>query len=537
MLDNTKSTTTGSDQSWLPGKPLFITLIALVLGVAGELFLDGHALGLGFPLWALFAVAGLLLAATSEGIRPALPEAFLAVGVLFFSAMAAVRLEPLTTALNVMFALALFALWVRVFRWSRLQDLGWIDVGLTLLVVPLFSWVRSWPIWGLVGRSVAGERIPRSTAASVVRGALLALPVLIVFAVLLSAADLVFADLLERAFLWLDLEKLLRASRRVVVVGAGAYFCMGAILLALEEPERWSLQGKERPLVRRFLGGVETLVVLVGVDLLFTLFVAVQVRYLFGGEANISAAGYTYAEYARKGFGELVAVSVLSLGLILTMGMVSKQETTRGRNSFRAASAVLVVLISVILASALKRLLLYEDAYGFTRLRTYTHIAIFWMVFVFLVFLAAIFTDNLRRTALAALLTACGFAATLNLLNVDTFVARRNLLRHAASGEVDADYLASLSNDAVPILVDWLPEAPQGVRTVILPQMACRAAMLEERARNASWQSLHLGQRRAAAALATIHLSLRPYQIVQRGWRWIVEGPEGKSTCYQAGWD
>jgi hypothetical protein len=537
MLDNTDSTTTGSDQSWLPGKPLQITLIALLLGVVVEVFLDGHALGLGFPLWILFAVAGLLLAASIEGIRPALPEASLAVGVLFFATMAAVRLEPLTAALNVMFALALFALWVRVFRWRRLQELGWIDVGLTLLAVPLLSWVRSWPVWGLVGRSVAGERIPRSTAASVLRGALLALPVLIVFAALLSAADLVFADLLERVFLWLDLEKLLRATRRVVVVGAGAYFCMGAILLALEEPERLSLQGKERPLVRRFLGGVETLVVLVGVDLLFALFVAVQVRYLFGGEANINAAGYTYAEYARRGFGELVAVSALSLGLILTLGMVSKQDTTRERKGFRAASAVLVILISVILASALKRLLLYEDAYGFTRLRTYTHIAIYWMVVLFMVFLAAIFTDNLRRTALAALLTACGFAVTLNLLNVDAFVARRNILRYAASGEVDTGYLVSLSNDAVPILVDWLPEAPQGLREEILPQLACRAGMLEARARRVSWQSMHLGQRRAAAALETIRPNLRPYQIVQRGWRWIVDGPEGKSTCYQAGWD
>lgn len=537
MLEETKSPAADADEGWLPGRPLRIALIALVLGVALEIFLDGHVIGMGFPLWTLSVVLGLLAAAYSEGVRPALPEVGLAAVALFFAVMAAVRLEPLTVALNLVLALALITLWVRVFRWGRLRAFGWIDFGLTLLVVPLLSWVRSWPIWGLVVRRLAGERVPRSTAVAILRGVLLALPVLIVFGALLSAADLVFADLLERAFRWLDLERLLRMSRRIVVVGVGAYFCMGAILLALEAPERWSLQGNERPLAPRFVGGVETIVVLIGVDLLFALFVVVQVAYLFGGEANINAAGYTYAEYARRGFGELVAVSTLSLGLILTLGMVSEREHKWERAGFRMASAGLVVLVSAILASALKRLLLYENAYGFTRLRTYTHVAIFWLVFLFAMFLAAIFTENLRRTALAAMVAACGFALTLNLLDVDAFVTRRNILRYDTSGEVDATYLVSLSNDAVPILVDWLPDAPQNVQEELLPQLACRAAMLEQRARDVSWQSAHLSQAQAASALVTLRPSLNPYRVTKDAWRWTVVGPGGEQTCYRGGWD
>ncbi len=80
----------------------------------------------------------------------------------------------------------------------------------------------------------------------------------------------------------------------------------------------WSAQDK--PILAPFLGFTESTVVLIAVDLLFALFVFIQFRYLFGGQANITPVGYTYSEYARRGFGELVAVAFLSLGLILGLG-------------------------------------------------------------------------------------------------------------------------------------------------------------------------------------------------------------------------
>jgi hypothetical protein len=536
MLDNLEAPSMDVRPRWEPGRPLLLTLIAVVLGVGIELFFDGHPLGVNFPLWVTLALFGLLTAAYLEGIRPALPEVFMAAGILFFAIMSAVRVEPMSLGLAVLFALALMALWVRVFRWGRLFDFGWLDLGLAVIGVPLISWVRSWPIWAEVGRRLAGERVSRSTAFSVLRGLLLAVPVLVVFAFLLSAADLVFADLMESALEWLDIERLMQATRRVVIVALGAYFCMGAILLALEDTDDRRLHGEARPLVKRFLGGVETMVLLISVDLLFALFVAIQLFYLFGGEANISSAGYTYAEYARRGFGELVVVSVLSLGLILTCGGISKRENRPARRRFRVASAALVGMVMVILASALKRLLLYEGAYGFTRLRTYTHVAILWMAALFIAFLITLYAGNLRRFAPASLLAACGFVASLNLLNVDAFVAQRNILRYERTGHIDADYLVGLSNDALPVISDWVPQAPTEAQQEILPQLACRKALLAARAENASWQSYHFSHARAERAILPLRGLLEPYTVSQEGWGWVVEGPQGEQTCWM-GWD
>src|SRR5207244_2088993 len=64
------------------------------------------------------------------------------------------------------------------------------------------------------------------------------------------------------------------------------------------------------------IGNVESTIFLGSVNALFLAFIMVQLAYLFGGQANISAQGFTYAEYARKGFFELVAVAVAAFGLL-----------------------------------------------------------------------------------------------------------------------------------------------------------------------------------------------------------------------------
>ena len=85
----------------------------------------------------------------------------------------------------------------------------------------------------------------------------------------------------------------------------------------------------------RFLGFIEASVVLAGVVVLFAAFVLVQFRYFFGGAENIGIQGYTFAEYARRGYGELMAVAFLSLLLLLALGAVTR------RDSIRATAALL----------------------------------------------------------------------------------------------------------------------------------------------------------------------------------------------------
>ncbi len=206
--------------------------------------------------------------------------------------------------------------------------------------------------------------------------------------------------------------------------------------------------------LNRFLGATEAFVVLGSVNLLFTFFVAVQFRYLFGGQTNITAAGYTFSEYARRGFFELVMVSVISLVLYLSLNAVTRREKPLQVRVFTTLAVLLVGLVWVILASAFQRLLLYEDAYGFTSLRMYTHIFIPWLG---LLLLATIVLQIVRREqyfGALLLLTAFGFVLTFGIINIDGLIVRQNVARARAGADLDGQYLIGLSDDALPALVE-----------------------------------------------------------------------------------
>ncbi|HEY42617.1 MAG TPA: DUF4173 domain-containing protein [Anaerolineae bacterium] len=512
--------------------PVWLAIAALVLGVSVEVLFDGHVLGISFPIWSALCVLALLGTAAREGVRPAWLEAAFVILILFFSIMAFLRLEPLTVFLDLVLTLALFALWVRTFRDEKLFDFGWLDFGWTLIGVPLEAWIRPWPVAQTAWRQVVGERVERSRLLAVLRGLLLALPILVIFAALLVSADLVFADYVENALRWFDLDRLADWFRRSLIVIASGIFFLGALVSALRERGEKPAIGFKRPSLSPFIGFIEAMIVLGAVDLLFTAFVAIQFTYLFGGQGNITATGYTFSEYARRGFGELVAVAVLSLGMIMVLGTWVKREGKRHNAWFNGLSATLVGLVGVILVSALKRLLLYENAYGFTRLRTYTHVAIFWMGILFVLFLGLLITGHLRRFALPVALGVVGFVATLNLLNIDAFITNRNAVRLADTGAVDVDYLSTLSNDAMPGLIQLAKDSPDWVRAELLPYLACRRTMLSDRNERVSWQSYHLSHVKAQNLLTELEDDLGNYEVEFTDRGWIVNGPDGEQSCF-----
>jgi len=519
--------------------PVTLVLTALVLGIAVEVLFDGRPIGVSAVIWAGLCIACTLGMAAVERVRPSPDGLWLVPPIVFFAGMLALRVEPMTVTLDVVLVLALLALWVRTFRAGGLRRSGWLDLGLAVVWVPLESWIRPWPILGLATRQAAGEKASRSRWLALVRGLLLALPVVVVLAALLAAADVVFSDYVQEILRWLRIEKIVEYLGRATVVIVSGLFLLGAMAAALREPGERKWISEDKPLVAPFLGYTESAVVLGAVNLLFAAFVAIQFAYLFGGHANITAAGYTYAEYARRGFGELVAVSVLTLALILGLSAWGRRETPRQRAGFLGLSAALVVLVGVILASALMRLLLYESAYGFTRLRTYTHVAILWMGVMFLVFLVLLLAGRVRAFAPAALAGAIGFAATLNLMNVDGFIVQRNASRLAQTGIVDVYYLASLSNDAIPSLVDLAAESPAAALEQLMGQLACRLRQIEERDEAVGWPSYHRSHAAAGRALRAIGPELEAYPVTWLPWdeaypdygRWVVEAGGKQQDC------
>jgi hypothetical protein len=377
-------------------------------------------------------------------------------------------------------------------------------------------------------------------ALPVLRGLALAIPIVALFAALLASADPVFSNFLDELIEIFQLENLPEYLFRGVIIAVLAFLLAGVYIHALTRSRDEKLIGEEKPWLPSFLGFTESVVVLGSVDALFTSFVAIQFRYFFGGQENIKIDGYTYAEYARRGFGELVVVAFISLLLFLGLSALTRREVKKQRTAFSTLSVILVLLVGVMLVSAFQRLLLYETAYGFTRLRTYSHVFMIWLGLLLVGVLLLEIRRKLRAFALIALIATAGFGLTLNLLNVDAFIARQNVNRALTGEPLDSSYLSSLSNDAVPALLAVYtdPQLPNEQKIDLGAILVCRAKILADERENRHWQSFHRADWRAHRLLSANTELFAEYsvQLSQDG-VWMVDANGTERPCFQNTWD
>ncbi|MBZ0296816.1 MAG: DUF4173 domain-containing protein, partial [Anaerolineae bacterium] len=470
---------------------VWLVLIGLALGLIGDLFFYHKALGLSFPLFIGICILAVLAVANAAQIAVNRRNLWPLLPLLVLAAMLAVRADPLIRVLDVAAVLSLGALGLGFLaRGEPLDEAGLgTQTGVVISngfyaafgAIPEASYSWNW----LRDRSWKGR-----TAVSVVKGLVLALPIVLLFALLLGSADEVFAGyvedvwnmlalrpsigLFDQAFLTLILAWVITGSlayglgQHSLTTASESYLVQGdgeAELLEESEPlEDAPVVEKRKKGLGLQLGMVESSIVLGLVDLLFGAFVLVQLAYFFGGEATIEARGLSYSQYARSGFFELVTVSVLTLGLVLLLDHITLRGSQREHTIFRVLAVVIVGLTCVMLVSAAQRMYLYEEAFGFTQLRVYTHVYIVWLGILFGVFLLSLFRLKRQVFAFGVLLVTIGYLLTLNFMDVDLYIAEHNIARYEDGRALDLSFIATLSLDALPAILplhDSLAEQPE----------------------------------------------------------------------------
>jgi hypothetical protein len=299
--------------------------------------------------------------------------------------------------------------------------------------------------WAVRGVPRVGRDGLRTVAAVLVTGLLL-----LVFTPLLAGGDDRFAALLD------DLLSGLRApelSARLLLVPVFAAGLVGAAYLRAGAP-RADDAGPRPGRLRR----VEWALPVAALVALFGVFVALQLGRLFGGAEHVRATeGLSYAEYARSGFWQLVAVTALTLAVLVAAARCAPTATRADRAWLRALLGALAGLTLVIVGSALSRMWVYQEAYGFTSERLLVFTVELGLGAVYLLLLAA--GARLRWSWLPRVVAGLALAVllALALLDPDRFIAERNIDRFQRTGALDLRYLSQLSRDAVPAL-DRLPE-------------------------------------------------------------------------------
>lgn len=328
--------------------------------------------------------------------------------------------------------------------------------------------------WFVVPAFLAGARRQRARrpeghesgrAAAVLRGAALAAPLVLGLGLLLGSADAVFASVFR---VDVDLHDL---PAHVALVGVGVWGMGWLLRLASADPPEAA-----GPLGRR-LGAVEATVVLSSLCALFGGFTVAQVVAASeGGRRVLRTSGLTYAQYARSGFFQLLAVAAITLVVLLLLrALLDRPGGDPMPRHLVVLGEVAVVLTLLIVGVAVRRLRLYEDAYGFTLLRLFAQAAALWIGALFVV-VAVAFAGFARRrawvvgaTSVLSLVTLLG----LNLLNPDAYVARRSLDHRTAGGRLDPEYLGRLSDDGLAVVLRRLPELSADDRAAVVAALPC----------------------------------------------------------------
>jgi hypothetical protein len=302
------------------------------------------------------------------------------------------------------------------------------------------------------------------------RGALIALPLVCIFGALFVAADAAFEGLLKK---YLNIQSILTHGFWIAVLTWIALGFLRQTLLA----SRWeSLNVKLRPFVTT--GVIEMAVVLGLLNALFLAFVLVQFFYLFGGASLIELTKLSFAEYARRGFFELVTVAALVLPMLLIADWIVRRDHPAQLKIFRGLVGALIALLFVVMISAMRRMGLYMETYGLTELRVYTTAFMGWLALVFGWFLVTVLRERRDQFAFGALIAGLVVVITLNAINPDDLIVQTNVGREMQSVTsrvpFDAPYVTLLSADSVPALVATIPQMKKSDACYIAAQVVRR---------------------------------------------------------------
>lgn len=442
------------------------TAIAAALGSAAlvEFFFFGDgAAEAGLTLMFLILLGGFLLAVglPKKGDKNFVFQVFLMIGVILVALSFTLFDTPGLIFINF---LALGVMMGILFLERACGDLcgigekGFLPELFTGYVLrPLLSVAEPYrelkEIFAGIGQSDKGHEMKKrvgKTVFQVVLAIVVGVPLILFLASLLAQSDAVFGSFVDEIMDAIHIDLSIELFGRIFLF---------LFILPFASSIIWSYRNK-RMYINRYDGPVpertprfpalSAIIILGLVNTLYLIYAAIQSVYLFGAWAGDLPGHLTYAEYARSGFFELAFISVLNAGMILLAIRYTSRVGATGK-AVRGLSVLLLALSTVQLASALRRMFLYMEAYGLSESRYLVTAFMFLMIILFIFLLMK--ELNYKFPLLKVSTIACVLALVLVNFSVPGYwVARYNVARYL-EGDLPMLDVAYLANSADSILV------------------------------------------------------------------------------------
>lgn len=373
---------------------------------------------------------------------------------------------------------------------------GWF---IAHIVVRMFEGIR----YNVLFVRVIGKRMNGSdnekrydVLKKILIGILISVPFLFLILHLLSSADAQFERILGNLPHLLTFRGDYVIRFMIILVFTFSFF---GFLQVLRQKNRSIVERKSthKPIE---LDGIISLTILILLDLVYVVFVAVQFKYFFSGGSL--GDGFTYAEYARRGFFELLFVTMMNL-MVIT-GVIHFTNRIQGllKRSNQIALTLLVLSSSVLLTSAFMRMTMYEEAYGFTFLRVLVHSFMIFLIVILAYTLVRIWLEKLSLLHFYFIASLIYYAG-MNIVSIDEMVVDQNIARYEQTGKIDLHYLKDFSSTGVLGLIELYKRNPDvpGLRDLLQQSKIDRQYLKSD-----SWQTYNRTREKVYAELGELEL-------------------------------
>ncbi|GKX67194.1 DUF4153 domain-containing protein [Inconstantimicrobium mannanitabidum] len=272
----------------------------------------------------------------------------------------------------------------------------------------------------------------------VIIGLIISIPLVMIVLSLLISADSIFSQMFASIFENINFEDLFGISF-VFGIGSIGFYAVLAGFASQQNSDNLINIRKGEPVIAITVTSILTLI--------YLMFSLIQIKYLFIGGVNSLPAGFTYSNYARSGFFQLVFVSIINFGLVLLCISVFKESKV-----LKALLLIISLCTYVMIASSVYRMLLYVAAYHLTFLR----VLVLWFLAVLTVLMTGIIVTifyekfNLLRFSLIVVLS---FYMVFSYAKPDKIIAEYNISHINRLTYSDVSYmLNNLSYDAAPAI-------------------------------------------------------------------------------------
>ncbi|MDE5589590.1 MAG: DUF4173 domain-containing protein [Acetatifactor sp.] len=281
-------------------------------------------------------------------------------------------------------------------------------------------------------------------------GLLVGVPLVFVVLMLLASADVLFRQMTDGLLVGINFGSIINVVFRIVFMFLASY-CLTSYLCRKRIREEVKDKRTGEPVLAITVTSMLTV--------LYMVFSAVQIEGLFLGRMQLPE-GYTYASYAREGFFQLLAVSLLNLVIVLVCLYYFKDSKV-----LKTILTIMSFCTFVLIASSAMRMVMYIKSYYLTFLRVLVLWALALLAVLFAGVLINIFKAGFPLFRYSVAVVTVLYLA-LSFVHPDYIIARVNVANIAVTegGEKSAAayhdywYLSGLCADAAPVLVPYMKE-------------------------------------------------------------------------------